>query len=148
MQEILIFILLSLKFVLDHFPTSESCNFIHRLLINIRFLFVSIEQARQTNGRVLIHCQAGISRSSTVAIGYIMKYHNLSMNQAYNKVQACRPIIAPNLNFVGQLANFEKSLQTSKAQQRKIEVVTVGCSIQAHSSRPSTPITEIDMLET
>lgn len=107
------------------------------------------EQARQTNGRVLIHCQAGISRSSTVAIGYIMKYHNLSMNQAYSKVQACRPIIAPNLNFVGQLYSFEKSLQSAKAQQqRKLEVVSVGCGLQAHNSRPGTPITEIDMLET
>lgn len=106
------------------------------------------EQARQRNGRVLIHCQAGISRSSTVAIGYIMKYLNLSMNQAYNKVQACRPIIAPNISFVGQLANYEKLLKANNIQQRKLDTVSGGCGLQASNSRPSTPITEIDMVET
>lgn len=118
------------------------------LLLYFDKAFQFIEQARQRNGRVLIHCQAGISRSSTVAIGYIMKYLNLSMNQAYNKVQACRPIIAPNISFVGQLANYEKMLKANNIQQRKLDTVSGGCGLQASNSRPSTPITEIDMVET
>ena len=31
-----------------------------------------INSARETNGRVLVHCRAGVSRSATVAVGYLM----------------------------------------------------------------------------
>uniref|UniRef100_A0A3P9H4E8 Dual specificity phosphatase 16 n=1 Tax=Oryzias latipes TaxID=8090 RepID=A0A3P9H4E8_ORYLA len=71
-----------------------------------------IERAKASNGRVLVHCLAGISRSATIAIAYIMKRMDLSLDEAYRFVKEKRPTISPNFNFLGQLLDFEKKIKT------------------------------------
>merc|ERR1719219_1609083 len=63
--------------------------------------FEFIELAKAANTGVLIHCQAGISRSPTIAIAYLMKNYLMSMAEAYKFVKTKRSIISPNLNFMG-----------------------------------------------
>ena len=70
-----------------------------------------IEKARNDNSVILIHCMAGISRSVTLTIAYIMAFFNLSMQDAYQYVKDKRPAISPNLNFMGQLVEFERHCQ-------------------------------------
>lgn len=69
-----------------------------------------IEEARRNKCNILVHCKAGISRSPTIAIAYLMKWKRLHLNEAYQFVKQCRPQISPNLNFMGQLINYEKQL--------------------------------------
>ncbi|KAG7473795.1 hypothetical protein MATL_G00099600 [Megalops atlanticus] len=74
-----------------------------------------IDKAKVSNCRVIVHCLAGISRSATIAIAYIMKTMGLSSDDAYRFVKDRRPSISPNFNFLGQLLEFEKGLRLLKA---------------------------------
>ncbi|NXP16875.1 DUS16 phosphatase, partial [Scytalopus superciliaris] len=75
-----------------------------------------IEKAKASNGRVLVHCLAGISRSATIAIAYIMKRMDMSLDEAYRFVKEKRPTISPNFNFLGQLLDFEKRIKNQSGQ--------------------------------
>ncbi|XP_031138602.1 dual specificity protein phosphatase 8a isoform X2 [Sander lucioperca] len=74
-----------------------------------------IDKAKVSNCRVIVHCLAGISRSATIAIAYIMKTMGLSSDDAYRFVKDRRPSISPNFNFLGQLLEFEKGLRLLQA---------------------------------
>ncbi|XP_057691689.1 dual specificity protein phosphatase 8 isoform X2 [Corythoichthys intestinalis] len=74
-----------------------------------------IDKAKVSNCRVIVHCLAGISRSATIAIAYIMKTMGLSSDDAYRFVKDRRPSISPNFNFLGQLLEFEKGLRLLRA---------------------------------
>lgn len=41
------------------------------------------DKVREANGCVLVHCLAGVSRSPTLAIAYIMHSLGMSMDEAY-----------------------------------------------------------------
>lgn len=60
-------------------------------------------------GGVLVHCQAGVSRSASVVIGYLMWKEQISYQEAYAAVKRCRPIIWPNDGFICQLQEFEQA---------------------------------------
>lgn len=67
-----------------------------------------IESVRLNNGRVLVHCQAGVSRSPTIVMAYIIAVHGQSLKDAFSYVHSRRSIISPNLNFMGQLLEFSQ----------------------------------------
>lgn len=73
-----------------------------------------IDQAKLNNQKVLVHCQAGISRSPTIVIAYLMSRYNMNLNDAYDRVKLFRPIIGPNLIFMNQLQDYDSSLHQNK----------------------------------
>jgi dual specificity MAP kinase phosphatase len=75
--------------------------------------FDFIDLARSRSGSVLIHCQAGVSRSPTIAVAYLIKQFPMSLVDAYKFVKNRRSIISPNLNFMGQLLEFEQGILKS-----------------------------------
>lgn len=79
--------------------------------------FEFIDAAQQAGTGVLVHCQAGISRSPTIAVAYLMKNRSIPMAEAYKFVKTKRSIISPNLNFMGQLWEFEQVLRAAEAKE-------------------------------
>lgn len=69
-----------------------------------------IDEARSKQCGILVHCLAGISRSVTVTVAYLMQRLHLSLNDAYDFVKRKKSNISPNFNFMGQLLDFERTL--------------------------------------
>ena len=57
-----------------------------------------------------MHCYAGVSRSVTVVVAYIMKYWKWGMKNALAFVQAKRIVAKPNDGFMEQLARYQDIL--------------------------------------
>jgi atypical dual specificity phosphatase len=56
---------------------------------------------------VLVNCVAGISRSSTFVIAYLIKYFNISLKKAFLYVKSKRNQICPNKKFMESLIEYE-----------------------------------------
>ena len=105
----------SAKFNLKRIAVNDCSN--QNLKLHFDEAIDFIKQAKQNNSKVLVHCQAGISRSPTLVIAYLMKEYAKSMDEAYGMVRNKRSIIAPNLIFMSQLMDFDaenlKAVKTS-----------------------------------
>lgn len=62
------------------------------------------------NLRVLINCRAGISRSPTIVLAFLMRRYDLSFDIADHYLKSRRSCIKPNLGFVKQLIEYRASL--------------------------------------
>lgn len=67
------------------------------------------DDTKKPRGRILVHCNAGISRSSAVIIAYLIKYHSMGYQQALSQVRKNRPSARPNAGFEAQLLKLEKN---------------------------------------
>ncbi|CAF0941531.1 unnamed protein product [Adineta steineri] len=66
------------------------------------------------NERCLVHCAAGVSRSATIVLAYLMKYHHNTLNDAFHYLLEKRPQIYPNDGFMLQLLRYENELIKSR----------------------------------
>lgn len=62
---------------------------------------------RMPPGKILIHCNAGVSRSTAVCIAYLMKTKKMRFAEAYDYVKSRRECIRPNDGFLRQLKEFD-----------------------------------------
>ena len=75
------------------------------------FLLSHVDSVKLCGGSVLIHCYAGISRSATVCLAYLMKSEHMRLEEAFEFVRKLRGVISPNLAFMMQLSKYEVELQ-------------------------------------
>jgi dual specificity MAP kinase phosphatase len=85
-------------------------NYNENLLPYFPKAFSFLDKVRESGGCAIVHCLAGISRSATVAISYVMRHLCMSSDDAYRYVKSKRATISPNFNFLGQLLEYEKQL--------------------------------------
>lgn len=78
--------------IIEHFPAA--CDF--------------IAQARLHSKGVLVHCQAGVSRSSTLVAAYLMREMGLTTEQALQKIRKTRKQAEPTEFFMLQLELWER----------------------------------------
>jgi dual specificity phosphatase 12 len=75
-----------------------------------KYFIEAIQFIESSIGNIYIHCQKGISRSSSIVIAYLMWKNQWSYKEARSFVKARRDIVNPNDNFEKQLISFETYL--------------------------------------
>ncbi|KAL4073131.1 protein-tyrosine phosphatase-like protein [Scleroderma yunnanense] len=73
-----------------------------------------IQQALDQGGRVLVHCNGGISLSPAFVVMFVMRHCHLSWEDALHLVQNRRYCISPNGGFLTQIKEYE-SIYKAKA---------------------------------
>ena len=71
----------------------------------------------QNRNRVLVHCEMGVSRSSSLVLAYLMKCEGMTLCEAYAHTKKCRDVIRPNEGFYGQLVEYEKTLKGKSTEE-------------------------------
>lgn len=66
-----------------------------------------IREALAVQGRVLVHCRRGVSRSPAIVIGYLMRAHGMTFDDALSLVRKHRKRLALNMGFEEQLRSIE-----------------------------------------
>lgn len=69
-----------------------------------------IQDAVQCRTRVLVHCVAGVSRSVTMVVAWLMREHHMTLLQAVKHCRAVKATVAPNDSFKLALAKYELAL--------------------------------------
>eukprot|EP00347_Sterkiella_histriomuscorum_P013896 403362943 len=73
------------------------------------------------SGGVLVHCFAGVSRSSSCVIAYLMSEHDMSYWDSLYFVRKQRSVVCPNLGFAKQLQKYETILHERKTLQKSMD---------------------------
>jgi protein-tyrosine phosphatase len=69
-------------------------------------IFNKIDEIFLQNQNIVINCYAGVSRSASFVIGYLIKT-GLPYKDSYSLLKSHRPMINPNKGFVKQLKRYE-----------------------------------------
>ncbi|XP_077144971.1 dual specificity protein phosphatase 22-A-like isoform X1 [Ranitomeya variabilis] len=84
---------------------SERQNLIQHFQESVRF----IHECRVSGGRCLVHCLAGVSRSTTILVAYLMTVTSCGWEDCLSAVRAVRAYVGPNLGFQQQLQEYERT---------------------------------------
>lgn len=82
-----------------------------------------IEEVRQNNGKTLVHCVAGVSRSASLCLAYLMKYSGMNLKDAFLHIKSIRPQIRPNSGFFQQLRLYEEQI----SGQQSVKMIFMEC---------------------
>lgn len=101
--------------LVEHFPKSF-CYLKINLLDNeyedaykyFELAYSFIENCINNNGKILIHCMAGISRSTTFVIVYFIKKYKYSYDKSIEIIKKVNKFASPNKGYVAQLKKLEK----------------------------------------
>ena len=85
--------------------------------IQLLYIFMELTPylAKSKGKRILFHCYAGISRSSTAAIMYLMMTTYLSLEAIFRMVLSKRPFIDPNPAFrrILHICNHKRNIMNT-----------------------------------
>ncbi|XP_073399705.1 dual specificity protein phosphatase 4 [Dendrobates tinctorius] len=98
-----------------------------------------IDSVKTNHGRVLVHCHAGISRSATICLAYLMMKKRVKLEEAFEFVKQRRSIISPNFSFMGQLLQFESQVLTTTCATEAASPSATLLERSKNSSSPTSP---------
>jgi len=82
-----------------------------------------IDLALRDNGKVLVHCIAGISRSASLVASYLINKKQLTFDETLQILKNKRTKIEPNDGFKKQLENYSSKEKIIKNKQPFIEIL-------------------------
>ncbi|CAF1067419.1 unnamed protein product [Adineta ricciae] len=86
-------------------------------------VFQFIDKAlRDKSSNILVHCSAGISRSPTLVLAYMIKKDRMQLDDAFTAMRQLRPIVDPNISFILQLQDWEKKCLSATSTTESNEV--------------------------
>ncbi|KAJ8024656.1 Dual specificity protein phosphatase 19 [Holothuria leucospilota] len=90
--------------------------------VNIRRYFAEafkfIDDALLTGGKVLVHCNAGVSRCITITLAYLIKMEKAHLHEELAKLREVR-YVKPNAGFMKILEEFNEEIHTKKIMKKK-----------------------------
>ena len=119
-------ILVAGKFLPKNFPEDFEYRTLSLIDSPDQNLFPFIEEAVNfiNKGKVVfVHCAAGISRSSSMVIAYLMIEKKMRYDEAYGLVKKKRPIICPNLGFQAQLRKIDEMIVNNEFDYKKLALM-------------------------
>ena len=83
------------------------------ILLHLPKAFEFIDYVNDNNGKILVHCQAGISRSVSIVMAWIIWKQKITVDETFEIIKLHRPQASPNLNFWIQLNKFYTTMKTN-----------------------------------
>ncbi|KAF9559161.1 hypothetical protein CPC08DRAFT_763500 [Agrocybe pediades] len=105
---------------------TEDADVLTHLLPAIHFIEAELGKGRG----VLVHCQAGISRSSTIVAAYLMYSKKINPEAALDMIRKVRPSVEPNQGFLRQLELFHASRYQISRREKAIRMFYMGRAVE------------------
>ena len=118
---------------------ADSC--IETIIPKIKETKDFIDRCFAGGGKVLVHCNDGMSRSASLVIAYLMQKYGLDFKAALSHVQSRRFCVQPNDGFEQQLREFEPIYRALVESQ----VTTAGLSVSKREREESDSEGETDI---
>lgn len=71
-------------------------------------------------GRVLVHCAAGVSRSTSILIYHLMETYDVDYDTAFEWIYSVRNVVRPNDNFKRQLQGLDRILRLNREHNKEL----------------------------
>lgn len=97
---------------INRFNNNKNVEYIELLIDDsleqdiLEYIAISNKFINSQESKILIYCNSGISRSSSILIGYLMNHFNWNYDTAYSFVKSKYPKAYPNINFQNQLKSL------------------------------------------
>ena len=86
------------------------------IVSEIERLLPEIRKSILEGNSILIHCMLGASRSATIAAAYLIKYKNMSVEEAIRFMKEKRSCVNPNQGYINQLKLFEEKVKEEREE--------------------------------
>jgi protein-tyrosine phosphatase len=78
-----------------------------------------LKEVESGGGKVLVHCQAGRSRSCALVLAFLIECRGKSLAESAELVATQRPFVCPNLGFLRQLNQYEQQVRRREDLSRQ-----------------------------